>query len=59
MTVEEIEALPLAKLSHDDSVLWLWTTNSFLHEAFHLVEAWGFTYKTLLTWNKETIGLGN
>jgi len=32
--------------------LWLWTTNSFLREAFEVVEAWGFDRKTVLTWVK-------
>lgn len=42
-----------------DAILWLWTTNAFLHEALHLLEAWGFTYKTTLTWAKEHMGLGD
>jgi len=43
----------------DDAVLWLWTTHGFLHEAFHLIEHWGFEYKTCLTWVKDRMGLGS
>jgi N6-adenosine-specific RNA methylase IME4 len=43
----------------DDVVLWLWTTNAHLRVAFEVVEAWGFTYKTLLTWVKDRMGTGD
>lgn len=59
MTVEEIKRLPVANLSHADSVLWLWTTNAFLRDAFDIAQAWGFTPKTVLTWDKELLGLGD
>ncbi len=41
-----------------DCILWLWTTNGFMHEAYHLLEAWEFEPKTILTWFKERIGVG-
>jgi N6-adenosine-specific RNA methylase IME4 len=58
MQMPDILALPVAGLAHADAVLWLWTTNAFMHEAFHCLEAWGFTPKTILTWDKVNIGLG-
>jgi N6-adenosine-specific RNA methylase IME4 len=36
----------------------LWTTNAHLRVAFDVVEAWGFEYKTLLTWVKDRMGTG-
>jgi len=56
-TIEELEEqlIPAA----DNSIMWLWTTNSFLHQALHLMEHWGFEYKTMLTWAKSSIGLGD
>jgi len=60
MTIDEMkdrEKLPIP--AADDSIMWLWTTNAYLHEAFHLMETWGFTYKTTLTWVKDKIGLGD
>jgi N6-adenosine-specific RNA methylase IME4 len=49
----EIE-VPAARNAH----LYLWVTNSFLPEAFELMEDWGFTYKTTLTWVQPKMGLG-
>lgn len=59
MTVEEICALPVASLAQDDCVLWLWTTNAFMRDAYRCLDAWGFREKTILTWDKELIGLGD
>jgi N6-adenosine-specific RNA methylase IME4 len=57
MTSSEIASikLPLA----DDCVVWLWTTNAFMHDALHILEAWGLTQKTILTWVKDRMGLGS
>jgi N6-adenosine-specific RNA methylase IME4 len=57
MSLDELRALaiPAAKDAH----LYLWTTAAFLRDAFDLVEAWGFTYKTVLTWCKPQMGMGN
>lgn len=43
----------------DNAHLYLWVTNGFLREGLELVEAWGFVYKTCITWCKPQIGLGN
>lgn len=59
MTVEEICALPVSDLAHDDCIMWLWTTNAFMRESFTCLDAWGFTPKTILTWDKVNIGLGD
>jgi N6-adenosine-specific RNA methylase IME4 len=56
MSIEELRSLQIP--ASDDSVLWLWTTNAFMHEAYHLLEAWGFEPKTILTWVKDKMGLG-
>jgi N6-adenosine-specific RNA methylase IME4 len=39
--------------------LYLWTTAGHLPEAFEVMEAWGFTYKTYLVWVKPQMGMGN
>jgi N6-adenosine-specific RNA methylase IME4 len=59
MSLDEIRALPVVDLAHDDCVLWLWTTNAFLRDAFTLLDAWGFTSKTILTWVKDRMGTGD
>jgi N6-adenosine-specific RNA methylase IME4 len=59
MTVEEICKLPVAKLAQDNCILWLWTTNAFMRDAYTCLDAWGFKDKTILTWDKEILGLGD
>jgi N6-adenosine-specific RNA methylase IME4 len=57
MSLEEIRALKIPAAS--DCILWLWTTNAFMREAFTLLDAWGFQEKTILTWFKDSMGLGD
>jgi len=59
MTTDEICALPVGNLAHTDSILWLWTTNAFMRDAFRVLDAWGFEEKTILTWAKPKFGLGD
>ena len=59
MSLDEIKAMDIAGMAHDDAVLWLWTTNAHLPVAFGVLEAWGFTYKTTLTWVKNRMGTGD
>src|SRR5262249_34268377 len=42
-----------------DCILWLWTTNFYMRDAFGVVEAWGFEQKTILTWVKDRFGFGD
>ena len=59
MTQGQIAALPVPTLAAEDCVLWLWTTNAFMDDALALVAEWGFTQKTILTWDKQKLGLGD
>lgn len=47
-----IESVPILTWAAADAHLFLWTTNPKLPFAFAVMEAWGFTYKTTLTWVK-------
>lgn len=59
MSLDEICALPVASVAAKDSVLFLWTTSPKLEEAFAVIRAWGFEYKTSMVWKKEgAIGMG-
>ena len=53
LSVEEIMALPIKDISEKNAVLFLWATTPLLPEAFKTMEAWGFKYKTMLTWHKD------
>lgn len=59
MTLDAIKALPVADMAANDAILWLWATNAFLPDAFSVATAWGFTYRTLLTWVKDKFGTGD
>lgn len=50
----EIEALPVQDFAADDSALFLWATGPKLIHALAVMNAWGFTYKTIaFCWVKE------
>lgn len=59
MTIEELCALDVGAWGAEQSHLYLWTTNGFLRDAFTIMDAWGFTYKTTLVWVKPQLGMGN
>ena len=59
MTMEELKAMPVASLSEDNAVLFLWGTAPLLPEAVELINAWGFKYKTNIVWDKVRANLGN
>lgn len=46
MPIEEIKALPVADLAADDCALFLWITMPMLCEAWEVMRAWGFSFKT-------------
>jgi N6-adenosine-specific RNA methylase IME4 len=52
LSVDEIAALPVEDMAAEDSNLYMWTTSRYLHDAFHVVDAWGFRYSTPLVWAK-------
>ena len=58
MAVDEICALRVDRLAAEDAHLWLWVTNASLHAGRTVMEAWGFTYRSCLTWVKPRLGLG-
>jgi N6-adenosine-specific RNA methylase IME4 len=59
MSIAQICALPVASIMHEDSILWLWTTNLFMRHAFTVLDAWGFGERTILTWAKNHFGNGD
>ena len=59
MSIDEVEALPIAKIADENCHIYLWITNRSLPKGFRLLEAWGFRYVTCLTWVKPSIGMGN
>ena len=58
MTLEEIKNLPVQEVAEKDCALFLWVPTAKVIEASEVLEAWGFTYRTHATWDKEMIGMG-
>ena len=52
MTADEIAALPVPDLMASQSHCYLWVPNALLTDGLKVLEAWGFTYKTMLIWHK-------
>ena len=54
MSIEQLCALDVEKITDENCTLFLWSTFPFLPEALRLIKAWGFTYKTTaFVWLKQ------
>jgi N6-adenosine-specific RNA methylase IME4 len=58
MKFEDILALPVHEIAHEQAMLFLWATPSMLEMALTTAKTWGFEYRTQLIWVKPSIGLG-
>lgn len=56
MPLDEIKAIKVP--AAENAVLYLWATAPKLPEALEVMGAWGFEYKTNMTWDKVHIGMG-
>ena len=52
MTTDEIAALPIGDLAAPVAHLYLWVPNALLPWGLHVMEAWGFHYKSNIVWHK-------
>jgi N6-adenosine-specific RNA methylase IME4 len=62
LSIEQLCALDVASIMHQDSVLGFWVTNYILVRGLHLpvLHAWGgFEPKTMVTWPKDRPGRGH
>lgn len=44
--------------SADNTILFLWVTVATARQAFKVLDAWGFKYRSQFVWDKEIIGMG-
>lgn len=59
MSKEEIASMPIKGMMKANAVCFLWVPVPLLPEGLYVMDSWGFTYKTMLTWKKEgSLGLG-
>lgn len=47
MPLSDICAMPVSSLAEKDAVLFMWATYPKLREALQVIDAWGFTYKSI------------
>lgn len=53
ITWKEIAALPVLDVMDRESHCYLWVPNALIAEGLQVMEAWGFTYKSMLVWAKR------
>ena len=54
MTFSEMRRLPVGDIAAKDCVLFMWATYPMMREALFLIDAWGFTYKSIaFQWVKQ------
>ena len=58
MSLEAIMAMPVGDLAAADAHCWLWVTNATLRDGYDVMESWGFTPRSPLTWIKPRFTLG-
>ena len=53
LSIADICNLPVSDIAKPDSVLLMWVVDPLLDQAFKVIDAWGFKYKTVaFTWAK-------
>lgn len=60
MSLDQMRALDVGSLMHEDAILWFWVTNFHHRYAYDILDAWGFPdTPTTLTWVKDKGGAGH
>lgn len=59
LSAKDLCALSIRTMAAPDSVLWCWATFPLLPDAFTVIDAWGFTYKTGFVWKKQRGSFGH
>jgi N6-adenosine-specific RNA methylase IME4 len=66
LSLPQITSLPVAEFVIEPAHLYLWIPNCLIPEGLHVMNTWGFTYKTNIVWHKickngntDRGGLGN
>jgi N6-adenosine-specific RNA methylase IME4 len=60
LSIAQLITMPVHELAADNAVLFMWITNAHVIEGVgaRIARAWGFQPKTLLTWDKQKMGVG-
>ena len=54
LSTKDICKIPVNKISNDNCILFIWTTDYHLEKCMDVIRAWGFVYKTVgFVWAKK------
>jgi N6-adenosine-specific RNA methylase IME4 len=59
MSIAQIQGLPVGSLAAENCAVWLWTTNAMMRHVYPILDSWGATEKTIMTWHKTRSTLGD
>jgi len=59
LDIDELCNLEVVNIVEDNAVLFIWATSPILEEAFKVIKAWGFEYKSSFVWDKEKHVMGH
>jgi len=59
MSLDEIRAMPIPDLLEENAMVWMWVTNATVEHGYEILRHWGLTPRSLFTWAKQKMGLGN
>lgn len=59
MKIPELCALPVKDMAEENAVLFLWTTSPLLEESFKVINAWDFSYRASMVWDKVRHNMGH
>ena len=55
LSTKNIKALPIKKITDENCILFIWTTDYHLNKCLEVIKEWGFEYKTVgFVWAKKT-----
>lgn len=57
MNLEELKKIKLPM--KDNCAVWVWFTNYKIADVIELIDDWGLDKKTVLTWDKQNMGVGH
>jgi N6-adenosine-specific RNA methylase IME4 len=55
-SLDAIKSRSVPDIAADDCVLFMWTTVPHLEQAFEVINAWGFSYRSSAVWHKQYNG---
>ncbi len=59
LALDQIKQFPIPEIAEASCHLYLWVPNGLIGDGLTVMAAWGFQYKTMLTWAKYGLGVGH